>query len=74
MSASEALMGWVRNSFLLDPRDGAILARHFDRVAGLANSAACYRLDYPRRYEELPRVRNAIAAHHRSHAPVHEAF
>jgi hypothetical protein len=70
MSASEALMEWVRNSFLLDPRDGAILARHFDRVAGLANSAACYRLDYPRRYEELPRIRSAIAAHHRSPAPV----
>jgi hypothetical protein len=74
MSASEALVEWVRNSFLLDPRDGGILARHFDRVAALANSAPCYRLDYPRRYRALPGIRDAIAARHRSSTPVHEAF
>lgn len=63
MSAPEAMMEWVKNSFLLDPKEASLLASHFGKVAELANQVRCYRLDYPRRYEELPRVRQAIVEH-----------
>lgn len=63
LSASEALVGWVKSSFLLDPREPPMLASHFERLAALANRLACHRLDYPRRYDALPMVREAILAH-----------
>ena len=56
-------MEWVRNSFLLDPKEPALLASHFGKVAQLANRVSCYRLDYPRRFAELPGVRQAIVQH-----------
>lgn len=64
MSGSEALMAWVRNSFLLDTGERSQVAGHFDRVAALANRLACYRLDYPRSFEELAELRRAIVEHH----------
>lgn len=69
MSESEALMEWMRNSFVLDPAERAILASHFDRLSALANRLACYRLDYPRRYEDLPATRSAIIEHQRRDVP-----
>ncbi len=60
LSAAQALVEWVKHSFLLDPAEKPALASHFDRVAALANRVRCFRLDYPRRFEELPRVRQAI--------------
>jgi len=63
MSAPEAMMEWVKNSFLLDPKEPALLASHFGKVAGLANRVHCYRLDYPRRFEALSGVRQAIVEH-----------
>jgi len=63
MPAAEAMMAWVGNSFLLDPKERALLASHFQQVAGLVNGVRCYWLDYPRRFEELPSVRQAIVEH-----------
>lgn len=63
MPAAEAMMAWVGNSFLLDPKEHALLASHFQKVAELVNQMSCYRLDYPRRYEELPRLRHAVVEH-----------
>jgi hypothetical protein len=63
MSAPQAMMEWVKNSFLLDPKEPSLLASHFGKVAELANRIRCYRLNYPRRFEELPRVRQAIVEH-----------
>jgi hypothetical protein len=63
MSAAEALLAWVQHSFLLDFAEQPLLAAHFDRVAALANLSICYRLDYPRRYGDLPQVRQAILEH-----------
>jgi hypothetical protein len=63
MSAAEALLEWVRHSFLLDIEEQPLLASHFDEVARLANQPIYYRLDYPRRFEDLVRVRQAIAEH-----------
>jgi hypothetical protein len=70
MRGSEAAVEWVRHSFLLDLEERSVLAAQFDRVAGLADHVRCYRLDYPRRYEELRRVREAIVAQlHEEAAP-----
>lgn len=63
LGAAEALVEWVKHSFLLDVEEKPRLASHFDQVAGLANQPIHYRLDYPREYEALPRVREAIIDH-----------
>lgn len=63
LSESEALLELIKHSFLLDIEDRDLLAYHFDRVARLAQERIYYRLDYPRRYEDLPRVREAITRH-----------
>ncbi len=63
MGAAEAMMAWVGNSFLLEPKEPAVLAAHFGKVAELANTVPCYRLDYPRRFAELARVRRAVERH-----------
>jgi hypothetical protein len=51
---------------LLDIEEKPRLASHFDQVAKLANQPIHYRLDYPRRFEDLARIREAIVAHTRS--------
>ena len=63
LSGSEPLVAWVKHSFLLDVEDPAMLGPHFDRVAELANRKPCYYLDYPRRFEDLARLREAIVEH-----------
>lgn len=60
---AEALMELVKNSFLLDIEERELLAWHFDETVRLAELPVYYRLDYPRRYEDLPRVREAIMRH-----------
>jgi len=63
LSAAEALVEWVKHSFLLDVEERPRLASHFDQVAQLANQPIHYRLDFPRRFEALERVRQAIVEH-----------
>lgn len=65
LSAAETLVEWVKHSFLLDIEEQPRLASHFDQVAALANQPIHYRLDYPRRFDELAAVRQAILAHAR---------
>ena len=65
LSAAESLVEWVKHSFLLDVEEKPRLASHFDQVAKLANQPIHYRLDYPRRFEDLARVRQAILEHAR---------
>lgn len=60
---AEALIELVRNSFLLDIEEKELLAWHFQELVRLAESPIYYRLDYPRRYEDLPQVREAIIRH-----------
>ena len=60
LSAAETLVEWVKHSFLLDIEEQPRLASHFDQVAALANRPIHYHLDFPRRYEELAAVRQAI--------------
>ena len=63
LNAAEALVEWVKHSFLLDIEEKPLLASHFDQVAKLANQPIHYRLDYPRDFECLARVRQAIVDH-----------
>jgi hypothetical protein len=59
----EALAEWVKNSFLIDVEDQALLSSHFDRVATLANRLRCFYLDFPRQFVGLDRVIEAIKNH-----------
>jgi hypothetical protein len=59
----EAFKQWVNHSFLIDLEDRALLKDHFEGIATLTNAVPCFNLDYPRRYEDLGRVRDAICKH-----------
>jgi hypothetical protein len=63
LSAADTVAEWVKHSFLLDVEEKLRLASHFDQVAKLASEPIHYRLDYPRRYEDLAQVRQAIVEH-----------
>jgi hypothetical protein len=60
---AEALIELVKHSFLLDIEEREMLAAHFDELSGLASLLIYYRLDYPRHYEDLAAVRQAIIQH-----------
>ena len=63
VTGAESMIEWVRHSFLLDVDKRGLLASHFVRVSRLANQPIHFRLDYPRRFEQLSEVREAIVAH-----------
>ena len=60
---AEALICLAKNSFLLDVEARDMLAQHFDDVSRLAQLPIYFTLDYPRRYDALPQVREAIIRH-----------
>jgi hypothetical protein len=53
----------VRNSFVLDIEEREMLARHFDAIARIAALPRHFHLDYPRRYDALHAVRDAVTRH-----------
>lgn len=63
LGPSAALIELVRHSFLLDTEEREMLAAHFEELAELVKRPMFFRLDYPRRFEELARVRQAIEEH-----------
>ena len=63
LSAAEALVQWASHSFLIDVEDKLRVAAHFEDMAALAQRLPCYRLDYPRCYEDVGRVLAAVARH-----------
>jgi hypothetical protein len=63
LSPSEALIELAKNSFLLDTEMQDVIAQHFDELSQMVALPMYYRLDYPRRYDALPRVRAAILEH-----------
>jgi len=68
MDAAEVMIELVKTSFLLNVDDKPRLASHFDDVARLARRPIHYRLDFPRRFDLLAGVRQAVLAHARSDA------
>jgi len=63
MTAAEALIELVKHSFLLDVEEKPRLASHFEQVTRLARRPIHFRLDYPRRFDQLADVRQAIVDH-----------
>ena len=63
LSEAEALVEWVKHAFMLDVEERPMLGDHFDRVARMANHIRCYHLDYPRRFEDLSCIQQAIEEH-----------
>ena len=74
LTEAETLLAWAKHSFLLDVEDRNLISTHFDRIATLANNLVCYDLDYPRLYDDLDRLLEAVVAHaiHRSACYEHE--
>ena len=62
LSIPRALTQILPHSFVLDVDDKPRLRGHFGRLAELAEKIPCHALDYPRQYQELPRVVEAIVA------------
>jgi hypothetical protein len=60
---SLAFIEFVKNSFVLDPRERSVLKGQFDRLTRLVENVPCFRLNYPRRFETLERLRSAIVEH-----------
>jgi hypothetical protein len=60
---SLALIELVKNCFVLDPQERSVLEAQFDRLTRLVMKVPCFRLDYPRRFEALERLRRAIVEH-----------
>lgn len=63
MSARDAMIGLVKNCFLLDVEARDMLAHHFRQLSELVQFPIFFRLDFPRRYASLPEVRQAIIRH-----------
>jgi hypothetical protein len=63
LTEPETLLAWARHSFLLDVDDPILISAHFDGIATLANHLVCYDLDYPRHYDDLERLLEAVVAH-----------
>lgn len=56
----ELLFACTRASFLLDWMDPEATRTHFDNVSAFCREVETFRLDYPRRYEELDHVADAV--------------
>lgn len=63
MKPAAALIALTRQCFIIDVDQQDALARHFEDLCRLANLPIHFELDYPRRYEDLPSVREAILRH-----------
>ncbi len=59
----DAMIELVRHSFLLDIEEREMLAHHFRQLSALVGIPMFFRLDYPRRYELLPDVGDALIRH-----------
>ena len=58
-----AHIAWVQHSPMLDPHDSEQMRTHFAQISQLVGLEISYVLDYPRKYELLPQVEQALRAH-----------
>lgn len=66
LSAAQACMAFIRNSFLMDIEDHQRVKAHFDDALKLAEKVPAYTLNYPRHYGSLDVVRESILNHVKS--------
>jgi hypothetical protein len=69
LSGSEVMLRWLRHSFLLDLDERTHLATHFEQLGKLAGDPGHFALDFPRRFDQLAKVRRAIVDHVKGTAP-----
>jgi len=62
MTPSQQLLGWTANAFVLDIKNPDVLKRNLAAAARLVREVPMRRLDYPRRYEVLDDVVDAVLA------------
>lgn len=62
VSPSQQLIGWTANAFVLDIKNPDVLRRNLAAAARLVREVPMRRLDYPRRYELLDDVVDAVLA------------
>ena len=62
LPASQALIGLTANAFVLDIKNPAVLKRNLQAHARLVQEVPVRRLDYPRRYDVLDSVVDAVLA------------
>jgi hypothetical protein len=60
ITPSETIVGLIKNSFLLDCEARDLLTHHFDEICKLAELPIYYRIDYPRNYGALSKVKAEI--------------
>ena len=63
LSPRDALSSSLEHMFLLDDRNKSVLSQHFDQLSGLSNRMPHFAIAYPRQYERLPDVLEAIVQH-----------
>jgi hypothetical protein len=60
ISQSAAIGQLLQQSFILDVEDRVRLRGHFQRLGDLARSVPCFELDYPRSFDQLGHVIEAV--------------
>jgi hypothetical protein len=63
LCGSEALIAFVKHSFLLDIDARDLISAHFNQLSRLVAERRCFRLDYPRRYSLLGKARALVTQH-----------
>lgn len=63
VNGRDAMVELVKHSFLLDTEEREMRAHHFGQLSSLAEGSMFFRLDYPRRFDILPEVRDAVIRH-----------
>lgn len=63
VAGRDAMIQLVRNSFLLDIEEHEMMTHHFDQLATLAARPMFFQLDYPRQFDMLPSVCEAVISH-----------
>lgn len=60
MEPSAALFELIKQSFILDVRDQSRVRSHFEDLSEIAQAYPCFELNYPRRFDLLPKVISMI--------------
>ena len=59
----QALAPWMQHSYILDTEDKSKIGAHFDGMSRVVNAIPSFTLGYPRSYDALPRVMEAVRQH-----------
>ena len=62
IGAADAVAQWLAHAFMLETDERSLLASHFERLTALAVQVGAFRLDFPRRFDMLDAVKQAIVA------------